>query len=116
MCDDVMGMLSLYEASYLSMEGESILEEAKNFTTKHLQEKLTHKNKDENDLYVLVSHALELPMHWRVQRLDGRWFIDVYEKRKDKNSTLLELAKLDYNMLQSTHQEDLKCVFRYRVF
>ncbi|MBA0880404.1 hypothetical protein Goshw_015105 [Gossypium schwendimanii] len=59
---------------------------------------------------MLVDHALELPLHWRMPRLEARWFIDVYEKNKDKNPIILELAILDYNIVQSIHQEDLRYV------
>ncbi|KAL0370345.1 UNVERIFIED_CONTAM: (+)-epi-alpha-bisabolol synthase [Sesamum angustifolium] len=47
LCDDVEGLLSLYEASYLSMEGESILDAAKVFATHHLKQKLK-QNIDKN--------------------------------------------------------------------
>ncbi|XP_058207566.1 (-)-alpha-terpineol synthase-like isoform X2 [Rhododendron vialii] len=109
---DINGMLYLYEASYLSVEGESILDEARDFTTKYLRQSL--KRRDiHHDLAMLVSHALELPLHWRVTRLEARWFIDVYERRPDINPTLLQLAKLDYNMVQATHQSDLKHTSRW---
>ncbi|KAH7533008.1 hypothetical protein FEM48_Zijuj04G0084100 [Ziziphus jujuba var. spinosa] len=62
-----------------------------------------------------VNHALELPLHWRMLRLETRWFIDVYEKRQDMNRSLLELAELDFNLVQSTHQEDLKYASRWDV-
>ncbi|XVF17076.1 hypothetical protein REPUB_Repub10bG0086800 [Reevesia pubescens] len=103
---DFKGMLHLYEASYLLSEGEIILENARNLATKHLKEFL----KQNNDHYLskLVDHALELPLHWRMQRLEARWFIDVYEKKEDKNPIILELAILDYNMVQAMHQEDLR--------
>ncbi|KAL5568191.1 hypothetical protein UlMin_024766 [Ulmus minor] len=112
MCDDTKGMLSLYEASFYLVRGESILEEAKDFSTKHLQQYISNKEASEDEIFVLVKHALELPLHWRISRLEARWFIDVYEKRKDMNPTLLELAKLDFNMVQSTHQEVLKYASR----
>ncbi|KAL6987039.1 lysase [Sarracenia purpurea var. burkii] len=67
---------------------------------------------DEN-LDILVRHALELPLHWRVPRLETRWFIDVYERRSDMKPILLELAKLDFNMIQATHQEELKYLSRW---
>ncbi|KAL6326921.1 hypothetical protein AAG906_012528 [Vitis piasezkii] len=60
------------------------------------------------NLAIEVNHALELPLHWRMPRLEARWFIDVYEKRQDMNPILLEFAKLDFNMVQATHQEDLR--------
>ena len=48
-------------------------------------------------------------MDWRMPRLEARWwFIDIYERSDDMNPTLLELAKLDFNMVQATYQEDLR--------
>jgi (-)-alpha-terpineol synthase len=41
-------------------------------------------------------------------RLEARWFIDLYRSREDMNPVLLDLAELDFNMVQATHQEDLK--------
>ena len=110
LCDDTKGMLALYEASFLSIEGENILEEARDFSTKHLQE-FVKQNKDQN-LSTVVSHALELPLHWRILRVEARWFIDVYRSKEDMNPTLLKLAELDFNMVQAAHQEDLKQVSR----
>ncbi|CAL5356704.1 unnamed protein product [Camellia sinensis] len=107
LCEDTKGLLSLYEASYLLMEDESILEEARDFTAKHLKEWLKKERIDPN-LGMLVSHSLELPLHWAMPRMEARWFIDAYERRLDMNAKLLEFAKLDFNMLQAIHQEDLK--------
>ncbi|KAC3748924.1 hypothetical protein FH972_027205 [Carpinus fangiana] len=45
-------------------------------------------------------------------RLEARWFIDVYRSGEDMNPILLELAELDFNMVQAAHQEDLKEVSR----
>jgi (-)-alpha-terpineol synthase len=108
--DDTKGMLCMYEASFLLIEGESILEEARDFTTRQLKEYIK-QNKDQN-LSIMVSHALELPLQWRVLRLEARWFINVYTSRKEMNPTLLELAELDFNMVQAAHQEDLKQLSR----
>ena len=38
LCEDLKGMLSLYEASFLSIEGENILDETRDFSAKHLEE------------------------------------------------------------------------------
>nr|QJD20821.1 cineole synthase [Actinidia chinensis] len=114
LCEDVKGLLYLYEASYFSFEGERILEEARDFATKNLKKILNRKDMiDDEDLTMLVSHALEVPTHWRMQRLEARWFIDMYERRPNLSPTLLLLAKLDFNMVQATHQEDLKHMSRW---
>ncbi|XP_024639660.1 tricyclene synthase TPS4, chloroplastic-like [Medicago truncatula] len=55
-----------------------------------------------------VNHSLELPLHRRVRSLEVRWYIDSYENRKDANKVLLEAAKLNFNIVQSTLQQDLK--------
>nr|BAG74774.1 limonene synthase [Citrus trifoliata] len=114
-CDDFMGILSLHEASYYSLEGESIMEEAWQFTSKHLKEMMIISNSKEEDVFVAeqAKRALELPLHWKVPMLEARWFIHVYEKREDKNHLLLELAKLEFNVLQAIYQEELKDVSRW---
>ena len=110
LCEDTKGMLHLYEASYLLVEGENILEHERDFTSKHLED-FAKRNKNQY-LAILVSHSLELPLHWRLPRLEARWFIDIYERSEDMNPTLVELAKLDFNMVQATHQEDLRDVLK----
>nr|QWQ79340.1 TPS63 [Juglans sigillata] len=111
LCVDIEGMLALYEASFHLREGESILEEARDFATKQLKE-YVDQSKD-HYLCTMVNHALELPLHWRVMRSEARWFIDAYRGIEDMNPTLLELAELDFNMVQAVHQEDLKEVSRW---
>ncbi|CAL5435391.1 unnamed protein product [Camellia sinensis] len=112
LCEDTKGLLYFYDASYLSIDGESLLDEARDFTTRNLKENLKRKDIDQN-LAMLVRHSLEFPLHWRVQRLEARWFIDVYERRQDMNSVLLELAKLDFNMVQAIHQQEVKQMSRW---
>ncbi|KAJ4978941.1 hypothetical protein NE237_009721 [Protea cynaroides] len=100
---DEKGILSLYEASHLAVEGECILEEAKHFTKTTL--KKINGNMESN-LEKQVNHALELPLHWRMPRLEARWYIDVYEKKENSVPALIELAKLDFNTVQAVHQEN----------
>lgn len=86
-----------------------MMEEAWQFTAKHLKD--LDKDVDLN-LAEQVRRALELPIHWRAPRLETRWLIDVYERRNDVNHILLELAKLDFNIVQGMHQEELKVISR----
>ncbi|KAL1537412.1 exo-alpha-bergamotene synthase-like [Salvia divinorum] len=106
LCEDARGLISLYEASYLSVEGESIMDLAKYFSLNLLARKLDQIT--EPRLSEQVRHALEVPLHWRLQKLEAWWFIQVYENTSEANLALVELSKLDYNMVQATYQRELK--------
>ncbi|KAL8460223.1 hypothetical protein ACS0TY_031943 [Phlomoides rotata] len=109
--DDVKGVVSLYEASFLSVEGETIMDLAKDFCTRQLSERVEQIT--DPILGGQVRHALEVPLHWRVQKLEAKWFIHVYEARPDANHILLRLAKLDFNMVQSMYQDEIKRLSRW---
>ncbi|XP_070673815.1 tricyclene synthase EBOS, chloroplastic-like isoform X3 [Malus domestica] len=113
LCKDVKGMSSLYEASYFAFEGESLLDEGLAFSTiclKNLSGANVTKGLAEH-----VSHALELPLHHRMQRLEARRYIEAYNKRPDANQALLEIAKRDFNWVQCTLQRDLQEVSRWDI-
>ncbi|WJX25782.1 hypothetical protein P8452_14787 [Trifolium repens] len=107
----VEGMLSLYEASFYSFEDETILDEARDFISKFLKEYLNQNGG--NLLSLQISHALELPLHWRISRSEACWFIEIYERQPNNIDVLLQFAKLDFNILQSIYQEDLKYSSRW---
>nr|QHU78620.1 putative monoterpene synthase [Albizia julibrissin] len=109
--EDIRGILSLYEASFLLMEDENNLDKAKDFTSKSLED-FVSKNPT-HELKSQVKHALEVPLHWRLPRWEARWFIGEYERIPNMNPTLLHLAKLDYNMLQAMYQEEVKSNIRW---
>ncbi|KAJ0962157.1 hypothetical protein J5N97_029985 [Dioscorea zingiberensis] len=102
---DVKGMLSLYEASFLGFDGEETLEEARDFTTKHLGDLIPciHPH-----LKIKVERSLELPLHWRTPRLEARWYIDQYTTSENMKPCMLQLAKIDFNLVQITHQMELE--------
>uniref|UniRef100_A0A2N9IXL3 Terpene synthase N-terminal domain-containing protein n=1 Tax=Fagus sylvatica TaxID=28930 RepID=A0A2N9IXL3_FAGSY len=102
---DLEGLLSLYEASHLGMHGENILEEGRDFSIKNLKSIM---GKLDSNAAKQVKQSLEIPLYWRVPRVEARDFIGIYQKDNTKNLTLLELAKLDYNLVQSVHQRELK--------
>ncbi|CAL9774941.1 unnamed protein product, partial [Musa acuminata subsp. burmannicoides] len=54
-----------------------------------------------------VAYALELPLHWRMHRLHTRWFIEAYQRDATMNPLLLELAKMDFNMVQGIYKREL---------
>ena len=101
--------MSLYEASYLGSNEEIFLLHAKEITTRELNicvPKLSPK------LSKKVLQALELPMHLRMETLEARRYIEDYGNEEDHNPLLLELAKLDYNRVQSHFRRELVEVAR----
>lgn len=105
------GLVSLYEASHLAKEGEHVLEEATNFTTKQLKSLM--EGSLEPHLREHVAQALELPLNWRMPRLQTRWFIEASQREAKMNPVLLELAKLDFNRVQIIYQRELREVSRW---
>ncbi|XP_042412890.1 (+)-germacrene D synthase [Zingiber officinale] len=102
---DAKGLLSLYNASYLGTHGETILDEAKSFAKPQLISLLSEL---EQSLAAQVTLFLELPLHKRVKILLVRKYILIYQEGAMRNNVLLEFAKLNFNLLQSLYQEELK--------
>ncbi|KAL6196427.1 hypothetical protein ACLB2K_032042 [Fragaria x ananassa] len=107
---DVPGMLSLYEATHLRVHGEEILEEALVFTTNHLELAMSQVS---YPLKAQISAALERPLRRSLGRLSARNYITIYQATTSHNEALLKLAKLDFNLLQSLHKEELSEVTRW---
>ncbi|XXG69481.1 hypothetical protein AAC387_Pa06g2333 [Persea americana] len=102
---DIRGLLSLCEASHFVIHGEDILDEANAFTGKHLKLALPNLN---SPLSSLVQLALELPLRKSIERLLSRYYISIYREEDERNDILLEFAKLDFNLLQSLHKEEIR--------
>ncbi|KAH7652873.1 Beta-cubebene synthase protein [Dioscorea alata] len=104
--NDLEGMLSLYEAAYLGIPGENKLDEAIDFTRSHLESLVKHV---EPRFARKIEHTLETPLRRRMSRLNARLYISIYEEDSEKrNDDLLELAKLDFHILQLLHREEVK--------
>ncbi|CAH2078849.1 unnamed protein product [Thlaspi arvense] len=113
--NNIRGLLSLYEASYYSMDSELKLKEARTYAYERLSEFVAENSKticgkDEAYMLEMVKRALEKPYHWSIRRLEARWYIDVYGNKHDMDPLLLELATLDFNIVQANHQEELKLI------
>ncbi|KAM0936976.1 putative beta-cubebene synthase [Dioscorea sansibarensis] len=106
MRNDLEGLLSLYEAAYLGIPGEDQLDEAIDFTRSHLKSLV----KDvEPRLARKIEHALETPLRRRMNRLNARLYMSIYEEDiETRNDDVLELAKLDFDILQLLHREEVK--------
>ena len=98
-------MLSLYEASYVRLHGDDILDEAVTFTTTHLKSRMAGDLM--SPLAEQVAHALHQPLHRGMARLESRHYISFCEKDPSHNKALLKLSKLDFNVLQALHKKEL---------
>lgn len=100
--------MSLYNAASLGTDGEDILKEASFFTKERL-EYLVHDIDMEYPLKNQVSRALLVPLPRMMKRLEARWYIDEY-KEENPNDIILELATLDFHIVQALHREELRIV------
>uniref|UniRef100_M4FDR7 Terpene synthase N-terminal domain-containing protein n=2 Tax=Brassica campestris TaxID=3711 RepID=M4FDR7_BRACM len=73
------------------------------FESGDIRDSSDHNIYDVNVLELAVE-ALEMPYHWRMKRLETRRYIDAYSK----HDVLIEFAKIDFNIVQAVHQEELK--------
>nr|UJH94379.1 germacrene D synthase 3 [Zanthoxylum ailanthoides] len=108
--NDGRGLLSLYEAAYLAIHGEYILDEAIVFTTSHLKSMVSHVSPN---LWEQIYHALKLPLRKALPRLEARYFLDLYSRDDLHDKTLLQFAKLDFNILQAAHQMEVSDMTRW---
>ncbi|KAL8063600.1 hypothetical protein ABFX02_01G036900 [Erythranthe guttata] len=114
-------IFNLYRASQVSFPGETILEEAKQFSYNFLKQKL-----DKNELldkWLISKHlpseikcGLEMPWYASLPRLETRFYIEnygaddiwigksLYRMPEINEERYLELGKLDYNRCQAQHQ------------
>ncbi|CAL0334283.1 unnamed protein product [Lupinus luteus] len=113
--NDAKDIMELFEASHLRLEEENILEDAKSVVINSLKDAFVVPSSI--NINVLhserVVHALELPSHWRVPWFDVKWHVKQYQKEKHMEHVLLELAKLNFNLIQLKLQKEIKELSRW---
>ncbi|XP_039012386.1 (+)-delta-cadinene synthase isozyme A-like [Hibiscus syriacus] len=107
---DVRGLLELYEASHMRIQGDDILEEAISFTKAQLTLSLPALD---HPLSEQVDHALKQSIRRGLPRVEARKFISVYEDIESHNKALLQFAKIDFNLLQLLHRKELSEICRW---
>jgi hypothetical protein len=107
--NDPVDLLSLYNAAHLQTHGETILDEAIVFTRKRLETILPSL---EGSLAREIKCALEIPLPRRVRIYEAKYYISTYEKEATVHELVLQLAKLNSNIMQSYHQQELEIITR----
>ena len=104
--DDVNCLMTLYDAAHIRTHGEDMLDNIITFNKSRLLSAM--ETNLEPTVAEEVRITLETPRFRRVNRVEARRFISVYEKKETRDATILEFAKLDYNMVQIVYCKELK--------
>ncbi|XP_044322471.1 tau-cadinol synthase isoform X1 [Triticum aestivum] len=108
--NDPRGLLSLYNAAHLFIHGETELEESISFARRHLE---SMEGRLEYPLAEQVRRALHLPLPRTLKRVEALHYMSEYKQELMHNSSILEFAKLDFNLLQRLHLKELKALSRW---
>ncbi|KAG6472735.1 hypothetical protein ZIOFF_070212 [Zingiber officinale] len=102
------GLMNLFEASNLNTGGELILYRANEFSSHHLRSYMASLGPE---FTVAIEQVLEAPSHMTLKRFKARQYLD--RDNFYHNLHVRELGKMDFTMLQSLHQKELKEVTRW---
>lgn len=108
--NDPRGLLSLYNAAHLLTHGEVALEEAILFARHHLE---SMRSSLKYPLTKQVTRALQIPLPRTLKRIEALRYISEYTQDNTHNPSILELAKMDFLILQSLHLKELKAITQY---
>ncbi|KAL6616441.1 hypothetical protein ACP70R_038711 [Stipagrostis hirtigluma subsp. patula] len=105
---DPKALLSLYNAAHMAAApGEVILDDAIAFARHHLE---AAKGKLSSPMAEQVSRALEIPRPRFMRQLETMHYISEYEQEEAHDATLLELARLNFNILRNVHLKELRAI------
>ena len=96
--------MGLYEALEVSINDEDILNEAKDFGRHFLEANIKHLDHQQARF---ILNTLDHPYHNSLPRFMAKGLPDNFEGARDWVKHLQELAKMDFKMVQSIHQQKL---------
>nr|AXB27405.1 E-beta-Farnesene synthase 2 [Tanacetum cinerariifolium] len=112
LCNDAKGILALYEAAYMRVEGETILDKALEFTKVHL-DIIAKDTSCDSYLRTRIHQALKQPLRRRLARIEALHYMPVYQQETSHNEVLLKLAKVDFSVLQAMHKKELSHICKW---
>ncbi|BAH92608.1 Os04g0341500 [Oryza sativa Japonica Group] len=105
--DEPRALLSLYNAAHLLVHDEPELEEAMSFARHHL-ESMRDGSRLKAPLDNQINRALHLPLPRTYKRVEMLHYMLEYGQEEECIVVLLDLAKLEFNLLQHVHLKELK--------
>ncbi|GAB4831046.1 (3S,6E)-nerolidol synthase 1 [Ancistrocladus abbreviatus] len=107
---DIQGLMSMFEASQLSTEGEDILDEANEFSEKLLNASMKNLHPP---LAMAVENALKHPYHKSLAMFTSEDFLNTSSDKRILNNELKELAAMEFNMVRTIHQSEIYQILRW---
>jgi hypothetical protein len=107
--DGPKDLLNLYNAAHMRTHGEIVLEEAMLFSQRRLETMIPYM---EGSLAHEIKSTLEIPLPRRVRIYESKYYISEYEKDATVHEKMLQLAKLNSNIMQLHHQHELAIITR----
>ncbi|XP_030519147.2 (3S,6E)-nerolidol synthase 1-like [Rhodamnia argentea] len=106
---NIKGMMELYEASQMSIEGEDILDKAEDFSSKFLNALLTCDLDHEQAR--MIESTLRYPYRKSIARsLAPQIFVDDMPATSSWMEDLLEVANRERRIVQSVHQKEIHLI------
>ncbi|XP_058735515.1 (3S,6E)-nerolidol synthase 1-like [Vicia villosa] len=107
-CEDINGLIALFEASQLSIEGEDSLDIAGQFCCKYLNEwsSTFHDHPQVN----FVTHTLMCPTHKTLSRFTPTI---IQSQNVPWTNSLQQLSKIDTQMVSSLHLKEIFAVSKW---
>ncbi|TKY59377.1 (3S,6E)-nerolidol synthase 1 [Spatholobus suberectus] len=110
LCDDIYGLIALFEASQLSIEGEDYLHEAEESSRQYLNTWLSRYH--DHPQVKFVADSLRYPIHKSLSRFTPTI---LQLEKKGWTSSLQELSKIDTEMISSLHLKEISAVSKWDV-
>ncbi|KAK7400449.1 hypothetical protein VNO78_11657 [Psophocarpus tetragonolobus] len=109
LCDDINGLIAMFEASQLSIEGEDYLHKAEESSRKYLNEWLS-TFQDHPDMK-LVADSVQYPIHKCLARFTPT--NSLQSQKTDWTSSLQQLSKIDTQIVSSLHLKEVFAVSKW---
>ncbi|RDX62117.1 hypothetical protein CR513_59584, partial [Mucuna pruriens] len=109
--EDVKGLIALYEASQLSIEGEDNLDDAGYLSYQLLHAWLTRHGQHHEDVY--VANTLQHPLHYNLSRFRDTGILLSDFKTKKEWTCLEELAEINSCIVRFMNQKEIIQVYKW---
>lgn len=103
--EDINGLMGLYEASQLRIDGEDVLDEAEQFSGELLNVFMSRLNHHQARV---VTKTLKNPCHKSLAKFTAKNLFGTSQSSVNKYINMLqELAKVEFNKVQSLHKTEI---------